>query len=164
MREVYLTNVTENLVNALNDLEQKEMRLNELYFDLKLSKNDYNTKYNDIIKNKTILSDSKTLLEQSNVSLQQKQENLLNQKLIDFNEVYSNLDDKQRKDIINESIKEIIVSKIDDGLYNLKFVTTYGMYDDFRVIPRKKIVYFLNDDEEWEELDYEYVKRLDYIR
>lgn len=146
------------------ELEEKENRLNELYYDLKLSKKAYETKYNDIIKNKTILSDSKRLLEENNISLQQKQENLLNRKLIDFNEVYSNLDDKQRKDIIDETIKEIVVSKIDGDIYNLRFITSYGMHDDFRIIPRKKIVYFLNDYEEWEELDYEYTKRLEYIR
>ena len=68
------------------------------------------------------------------------------------------------KAIIDECIKEIIVTKLDTNMYQLKFITTYGFEEYFRLQSRKKIVWFFNDFDELEELDYEYTKRLPYIR
>lgn len=155
-----LTTINKRLL----ELEEQEQRLNDMYLKLRLSKKMYEDNYKDIINNRTNLTNQQTELTNIIHTLQTKKQNVMNSKLINFNTIYSNTTDEQKKAMVDECIKEIIVTKLDTNMYQLKFVTTYGFEEYFRLQSRKKIVWFFNDFNELEELDYEYTKRLPYIR
>ena len=144
---------------SLRDLEEKEQCLNDLYFDLKLTKEQYHTKYKQIINDKAIFQRSKTLLEENSIRLQNHLESVLNrQELIDFNKVYD-IDDVRKREIIKETIECIEVEHIRYKLYRFHFISTYGFNEYFLYNKRKHKLYIKNDFNRWEEYNYELIIR-----
>ena len=144
---------------SLRDLEEKEQRLNDLYFDLKLTKEQYQTKYNIIINEKAIFQRSKALLEENSIRLHNLLESLLNrQEMIDFNKVYD-IDDIRKREIILECIESINIEHMRYNIYRLHFITTYGFNEYFLIDKKKHKLFFKNDFNRWEEYDYEFLTR-----
>lgn len=144
---------------SLKDLEEKEQRLNDLYFDLKLTKEQYQTKYKLITNEKVVFQRSKETLEENSIRLHNLQESLLNrQEMIDFNKVYD-IDDVRKREIIMETINYINVEHIRYNIYRLHFYSSSGFNEPFLIDKKKRKLYFKNDFNRWEEYDYEYTIR-----
>ena len=144
---------------SLKDLEEKEQRLNDLYFDLKLNKEQYGNKYKQLINEKTVFQRSKETLEENSIRLHNLLESALNrQEMIDFNKVYD-IDDIRKREIIKETIEHIDVEHIRYKLYRFHFISTYGFNEYFLYNKRKHKLYIKNDFNRWEEYDYERINR-----
>lgn len=163
-------NINEQKLTTINkkylELEEKEKRLNDLYLDLKYTKEQYTTKYKEIMDEKTVLKRSKTLLDENSISLHKSMENLSKGlKLIDFNEIYDGLTDERMKNIIDETLNLITVEHIRYDIYRLHFYSKSGFNEPFLIDKKRYKLYFKNDYNRWEEYDdLPFLKRFSYKR
>lgn len=161
--EMKLTTVN----NRLEQLSKELTKINTLYVKERLSEDEYETMYNDNIKNKTILSDSKRLLEQSRLTILSKKESALNRTgLINIETLTSGLDDKQIYDLIHQAINKVYISKKDDYIEIKVEDNTLHLVDEYRLIDGK--IYYYNDmqdlngEDEWLEYEFEILQRYKY--
>lgn len=161
-QEVKLTNsikVNEDklnqLVKSLQSIEKEQTRLNELYIKGRISEEQYETTYNNNIKNEAILKRSKTLLEEDNIKLHKALESVSRRYEIDFGEVYKDIDDKRIKEIIDDSINDIIISKIKPFNYLIEVHSTVGTIDEY-MIDTKRHKFYMKYNNEW--IDNYFVK------
>lgn len=153
----------------LEQLSKELTKINDLYIKERLSENEYETRYNDNINSKAILSDSKRLLEQSRLTILNKKESALNRTgLINIDTMTNGLDDKQKYDLIHQLINKIYISKKDDYIkikVENKLLLTH---DEYRLIDGKiyyyNDVYMLTEQDEWMEYEFEIEKRYTYIK
>lgn len=150
-------------INTKLDKLSKELtKINTLFIKERISDSEYETMYNDNINSKAILSNSKTLLEQSRLTILNKKENALNRSgLLDINSLTYGLDDKKIYDLIHQLIKRIYITKKEDYIEIIIEDKVMLMREEYRLIDGK--INQLNDFEEWEEIDFEIIKRYSYI-
>lgn len=151
--------------NSIEQLEQEEIKLNELYIKGRLTSERYESLYNDNIKNKTILIKSKGLLEEELVKLHSALESVSNVTETDFGAIYAGVDDKRIYEIIQSSIDAIYFTKIEKDKVLLEVKSKVGTVDEYIIETRKRKCYMKNNKGEWiEDYLYQYIKRFEYIR
>lgn len=155
--------------NKIEQLSKELTKLNDLYIKERLSENEYETRYNDNINSKAILSDSKRLLEQSRLTILQKKESALNRTgLIDIETLTNGLDDKQKYDLIHQTVKKVYISKKDGYIELLVENKILHTKDEYRMIDNE-IYYYndiheLNDEDEWLKYEFDIERRYEYIK
>lgn len=155
--------------NRLEQLSKELTKINDLYIKERLSEFEYETRYNDNIKNKGILSDSKRLLEQNRLTILSKKESALNRSgLIDTSTLTNGLDDKQKYDLIHQLINKIYISKKEEYIEIKVEDKILYTSDEYRLIDGKiyyyNDIYELNEEDEWLEYEFEIEKRYCYIK
>ena len=100
------------------------------------------------IKNEAILKRSKALLEEDNIKLHKALESVSRRYEIDFGEVYHDIDDKRIKEIIDDSINDIIISKIKPFNYLIEVHSTVGTIDEY-MIDTKRHKFYMKYNNEW---------------
>lgn len=149
--------------NKLDKLAKELIKINTLYIKERLSETEYETRYNDNINSKAILSDSKRLLEENRLTILSKKENVLKRPgLLDINSLTNGLDDIKIYDLIHQLIKRIYITLHEDHIQIIVEDYVMNIKEEYKLIKNK--IYQLNDYEEWEKMEFEIKKRFTYIK
>lgn len=150
MKNQIETNVKkiENLQKQIITNNEELARLNNLYIKGRITEHNYEIEYNktitEIKTTETRIQELNTIINNLNITIL----NLEETKGVNINTISEIEDDEKRIEIIKQSIKEVIVTKIKKEHFKLHFKSTNGLENIFLINNRTKQIKELIDNKE----------------